>query len=743
MSGPAVDPAPQPPATADDCRAAFDWDDDGDVDLTDFAAFQRQPVRIQSAGAWGGPVNAFEKHGNIGYIGSGQRLVVLDMTNLSDIVELGAVTLGSTVMDLKVRDGLAYVVTRSVMGSEGIRESGFHVVDVADPSDPVLIWSNEVISVFDRFRGVAIDGFYGDAAFLREENSGSGFEWVADLTDPRQPVLREAGVVFRHPVSGNSVGANQIVIQGNLAFVATKADVSSQFAIYDLATIQPGVWPMDPQVLGTATFFSGRNAYRVAVDGDWAFLAVKAHHAFDGPDQEELWALDVSDPSNPAKHGSFAFPFFSSCCRTIYDLAIEGGRLYAANGASSPGALSFWDQTLGLAVFDIATDPSQPALIGSHKTHASVRGVTAEGDTVYLRDRGEGLMVMDAADPADPARLGGYHSPAELGVMERDGDLLYVADAWNGLSILDVSDLSRPGLLGVYQTPERLGLGISGLALLDGHVHLAAGRAGLEVIDVSDPAAPVFRGAIRFPDASWQTEAIAVDALPGGPKVAYLSVVVPPGAFVFSIDVTNPASPTQLDPSPLGLSSVNTFVRSTSPGRFFVATGSFHALLLDGSAPSDLQVFQIAGQSSNQVTSLDFDPDKGVLYSAEVSSSLDDDRAISMIMLDDTTGVELNTVNLQGLGDVAAHPSGMVVLGQFSGGSVGSLALVDMTSSSAPRLLDGTDVGFSVLSSGSRLQTRLLAGEDGAIIVTSSSSALTPDQSAGLETFRLRLIAGD
>lgn len=680
---------------------------------------------IEPMGAWGGPVNAFEKHGDIGFLGSGQRLVILDLSDLTDVRELGAVKLGTPVMDFMVRDGLVYVVTLGGGNSDdaGIRASGFHVIDAADPARPELIWSDPDTE----FHGVAIDGFYGDYAFLRSQSGN----WVADLTDPRSPVLVDNGLDLS-PFPGLSVGINDMVIHGDLAFVATTETIG-RLRIFDLSTTKRGVWPMEPLHIGSVSFLVNRFAYKVAVEGGWAYVAVKDTAA----EQEVLWAVDVSDPASPVRHGSFdGFVQFSSGLGAfnIHELSIEGGRLYAANGAKAPDAGS-WDQGFGLATFDIATDPGQPALIATHKTHGSVRGVTAEGDTVYLRDMGEGLIVMDAADPADPARLGGYHSPAQPDLMQRVGDLLYVGDPWNGLSILDVSDLSRPTLLGVHQTPERLGLGTSGLAYLDGHIHLAAGRAGLEVIDVSDPADPVLRGAWPFPDESWLPQAVAADALPGGMKAAYLSVVIAPSAWVFSIDVSDPASPAQLDRSPLRAPLVATFVRASAPGRFFAApTSGGTPFVLDGADPFDLQSGEIAGLSGDNVVRLDYDSAAGRLYLADDPYN-ETPRVVAMDMENDWAGVEINALEMNSVGGVASHPEGVVLLGRnIEGADQGTrVALLDMAPPSLSRVIATECVSLD--ADGPNI-LRILASDDGAIFVAGRPSGLT--KVGGLETFSLR-----
>ncbi len=69
-------------------------------------------------------------------------------------------------------------------------------------------------------------------------------------------------------------------------------------------------------------------------------------------------------------------------------------------------------------------------------------------------------------------------------------DVLYLADQRTGLQILDVSDPAAPVLLGRLQS---LG-GIERVAVDDGRVFCACVDSTLHVVDVSDPATPLALG---------------------------------------------------------------------------------------------------------------------------------------------------------------------------------------------------------------------------------------------------------
>lgn len=693
---------------------------------------------MDSVSAWGGATTAFERHGDIGYLAAGQRLVVLDTSVLNDPRELGSVNLGSQVMDLKARDGLVYVVTRSVNSSlstaqytpEGTPHlSGFHVVDVSDPASPVRIWSNDD-SAGHMYLGTEID-LYGNYAFLRDRVDGT---WCADLTDPRHPVLKrpDQAVRFRN-AAGTSIQLNDLEIRGDLAYAATR-DSLNQFKVYDLSTITPGVWPIEPRLVGSTSFFLDRETQRVVIEGNSAYVLVKDQFIpAEGVDPlgQVIWAVDITNPASPTRRGRYAgFPLTpSGQIKDIYGIAVSAGRLYAADGAAGPAAAS-WDQASGVSIFDVASNPDQPALIGSYKTHGSVRGVVAEGTTAYLLDLGEGLVVMDATDAARPVRLGNYHSPAELGTVKSDGNYLYVADAWNGFSILDVSDITSPKLVGVHQTPERTGLGVSDLDVRDGVVYLAAGRAGLEAIDVSSPANPVLQGAIRFPSEDWYTLALTVDALAGLPsRVVYISVVVPPGQYLFSIDATNPGVLSQIDQSPLQLPGVTKFARH-APGRFYATLQFGGPVDINGSVPGNLRMADLTG-STSWTTSIGYKPDEGLLcVTGQDGQADEDDRLYVLDMQSSPAGIRIGTTVMKQINDIADHRLGMIALGRETSRSLSEVMLVDVSDPTKPAIAAGATVSFQPgMSLDSHLCTRGMG-----VFVTS-------EHSVGLESFRLRLAA--
>ena len=72
--------------------------------------------QLSVVGTWGGAVNAVfvdEANPDMAYVGSGRRLVILNVGDPGNILELGSIDLGHLLMDVKVRAGYAYVAMYS------------------------------------------------------------------------------------------------------------------------------------------------------------------------------------------------------------------------------------------------------------------------------------------------------------------------------------------------------------------------------------------------------------------------------------------------------------------------------------------------------------------------------------------------------------------------------------------------------------------------------------------------------
>jgi hypothetical protein len=154
----------------------------------------------------------------------------------------------------------------------------------------------------------------------------------------------------------------------------------------------------------------------------------------------------------------------------------------------------------GLSVVDV-TNLQAPVLVAQLATPGSANDVRVAGTVAYVAEN-VGLQLVDVSVPAHPVRLGDLSFPGgdQARVAVGGGGLVYLADLNFGLHVVDVTNPLQPrevGSLALPGAPRAVslgGTGQGGFGLTGSYAVVACGDAGVAVVDVSVPAAPVLRG---------------------------------------------------------------------------------------------------------------------------------------------------------------------------------------------------------------------------------------------------------
>ena len=113
--------------------------------------------------------------------------------------------------------------------------------------------------------------------------------------------------------------------------------------------------------------------------------------------------------------------------------------------------------------------------------------VAVQGDYAYVAV-GLRLVVLDVSQPITPTEIGSTTPfPQFVAGVTVSGTLACVADGMAGLRIVDVSNPSAPVEIGVYDTPGYA----EDIAVAGQYAYVADGHCGLRIVDISDPAHPV------------------------------------------------------------------------------------------------------------------------------------------------------------------------------------------------------------------------------------------------------------
>jgi hypothetical protein len=157
--------------------------------------------------------------------------------------------------------------------------------------------------------------------------------------------------------------------------------------------------------------------------------------------------------------------------------------------------------------------------------------VAVEGNRTYL-GVGLRLVVLDISQPSAPTVLG--QSPVLPDIVRGvavSGGYAYVADGDAGLQVIDISNPAAPVRVAGLDTSDSA----DGVAVSGGYAYVADWTAGLQVINISNPAA-----AVRVAECDTNGNAAGV-AVSG----AYAYVADVTGGLQV-IDISDPAAPVRV-----------------------------------------------------------------------------------------------------------------------------------------------------------------------------------------------------
>lgn len=158
----------------------------------------------------------------------------------------------------------------------------------------------------------------------------------------------------------------------------------------------------------------------------------------------------------------------------------------------------------------------------------TVAGVAPGQATIKIQNGGQTAEVLITVSRFTPGVLSSVNIPGYANGVDVSGDYAFVAAGSAGLQVVDVSDRSAPHVVASLDTPGNA----NDVRVVGGRAYVADGIAGLQIIDVSSPASPALLGTADTPG---EAEDVAVSG-----ARAYVADG-PSGLQV--IDVSNPSSP--------------------------------------------------------------------------------------------------------------------------------------------------------------------------------------------------------
>jgi hypothetical protein len=319
--------------------------------------------------------------------------------------------------------------------------------------------------------------------------SAAGLE-IWNIADERNPTR----------LSWIQTALNDFDVQDSLVYVIGADD---SFKIYNVSD------PASPTFRGA----SRDSGYDISVCNGSAYVG----------DRWGLYVIDVSNPSSPHRIGSWG--------SAIEQVKARGALCYVTTfNPNQPGEITFHvldvttpanPQQVGsldsaggndvqlvdtlafcsgeynfnkLTIVSVA-DSTRPRVVGAAGTPGWSMGIWASGlaQSAFVGCHWEGLQVFDTRNPAQPVpdtSLLGADMSVDICV---DSGRAYVANARAGLKILDVSDPTKPSSLGSYDTAGQAP-DMRSAAAKDSFAFVGWGRPALLALGVSDPTHPVAAG---------------------------------------------------------------------------------------------------------------------------------------------------------------------------------------------------------------------------------------------------------
>ncbi len=314
--------------------------------------------------------------------------------------------------------------------------AGVRCIDISTPAQL------QVVGVYHTkgfAQALALDG-----AMLYVLDANNGLD-VVNVGDPAAPSL--AGTCDR-------VAMGRALARSGTTLYAV--DGAGYLTIIDAATANA------PIVLGKVVLPSPGRA--IALVGSLAFVATE---------NAGLAMVDVSSPDALAATNLYAATSDTAA------ITVAGAMAYVAAGFG------------GFECLSLAT-PSAPVLVGAARDVTRARVAAIADGILYSAAGNEGVRLYSLTNSAAPVFLGAYTNALNACDIVVVSQLLYVADGQYGLKIADATAPAAPLHRSSYNNAALRALRL--VRVQNGLAFISDGFR-CELVDVTDPAAPVLRAA--------------------------------------------------------------------------------------------------------------------------------------------------------------------------------------------------------------------------------------------------------
>ena len=216
---------------------------------------------------------------------------------------------------------------------------------------------------------------------------------VVDVSNVDNPVL-----VKSFKISGNRNKGRSLDLLGDTLYFGTEGPDGNEFYVIDVSN------PLNPIVLDGVQI--GNDVNDVMVGGGYAFLAAD-------PQDREVSIVNVQDPDNIYVEAFVDLPAGNDAEGVYY--MPETNQLFVGRKMSSE------DNSPEIIILDL-TDPSDPEIVGSMEYDVDINSMYAEGNLMFVTALGDmEFKVYDISDLPDI----GYYGGLDFGDTDSPTDIYY------------------------------------------------------------------------------------------------------------------------------------------------------------------------------------------------------------------------------------------------------------------------------------------------------------------------------
>lgn len=243
--------------------------------------------------------------------------------------------------------------------------------------------------------------------------------------------------------------------------------------------------------------------------GNYLDVSVQGNYAYCAGASGGLEILDIKDMDNITRVGKY------TVTGDVMGVHAAGNYVYAAH------------RTAGLLIFDVST-PSNPILTGTRSLSRYASRVKAVGNYAYVTDPDEGVFIIDVSNPSSPSLMGTFYAN-DVNDIYVSGNYVYLTSSTE-FEIVDVSNPSTPRLIGDDELPS-FGKGVF---VQGNYAYVGVSRTGMCIFDVSVPSSP--QKVSTYTSGSYYQDVVV--------NGNYVFLNGPEGIDI--IDVTDPSAPVRV-----------------------------------------------------------------------------------------------------------------------------------------------------------------------------------------------------